>query len=172
MAQIRAHQPDRAAAALDELLKAHPDTIEFTVARAQIDAQKGSKSAALKRLNAALAQHPGSYALNITYAEIALALGDPARASEKLKRFLDFREDEPRVYKLLSRTAGDQGQQALGHEYLSEYYYLIGDLERAILQLEIALKTPDLNFYESSRLESRLAKMKLEQEEETQRAKR
>ena len=69
-------------------------------------------------------------------------------------------------YKLLSRAAGDQGKQALGHEYLSEYYYLIGDLEGAILQLEIALKTPDLNFYESSRLESRLAKLKVEQDDE------
>ena len=166
MAQIRAHQPEKAAAALDDLLKSHPDTIEFIVARAQIDAQKGNKAAALKRLDTKLAKHPGSYALNITYAEIALALGDPGRASEKLKRFLDFRDDEPRVYKLLSRAAGDQGQQASGHEYLSEYYYLIGDLEGAILQLEIALKTPDLNFYESSRLESRLAKLRFEQDEE------
>ena len=166
MAQIRAHKPDEAATALDKLLKDHPDVTEFTVARAQVDAQKGNKTAALKRLEAALAKHPGSYALNITYAEIALALGDPASATKKLERFLDFRKDEPRVYKLLSRAAGDQGQQSLGHEYLSEYYYLIGDLKSAILQLEITLKRADLNFYESSRLESRLAELKSEQDEE------
>jgi len=166
MAQIRAHRPNAASKALDTLLKAYPDVVEFTVARAQVDAQTGEKNAALKRLDAALTRHPGSYALNITYAEIALALKDPAAAARKLKRFLDFRKDEPRVYKLLSRAAGDLGQQALGHEYLSEYYYLLGDLESAILQLEITLKRPDMNFYESSRLESRLAALKAEQDEE------
>ena len=168
MAQIRAHKPDQAATTLEKLLKDHPDVTEFTVARAQVDAQKGNKTAALKRLDAALAKHPGSYALNITYAEIALALGEPAKATKKLERFLDFRKDEPRVYKLLSRAAGDQGQQSRGHEYLSDYYYLIGDLKSAILQLEITLKRADLNFYESSRLESRLAKLKSEQDEEDQ----
>ena len=166
MAQLRAHRPDEAAVALDQLLKTHPDAIEFTVARAQVDAQRNNASAALKRLDTAISQHPGSYALNITYAEIALTAGRPALATEKLKRFLDFRKDEPRVYKLLSRAAGDQGQEAPGHEYLSEYYYLTGDLKAAIMQLEITLNRPDLNFYESSRLESRLAELKAEQTEE------
>lgn len=102
----------------------------------------------------------------MTYAESALAMGEPARSAAKLQRFLDFRSEEPRVYQLLSRAAGDQGKQALGHEYLSEYYYLIGDLEGAILQLEIALKKPGMNFYDSSRLESRLADLKSEQDDE------
>jgi len=166
MAQIRAHKPDDAATSLDKLLKNHPDVTEFTVARAQADAQKDNKTAALRRLEAALAKHPGSYALNITYAEIALAFGDPASATKKLERFLDFRKDEPRVYKLLARAAGDQGQESRGHEYLSEYYYLIGDLKSAIMQLEITLKRADLNFYESSRLESRLAILRAEEDDE------
>lgn len=70
------------------------------------------------------------------------------------------------MYQLLSRAEGDQDNRAKGHEYLAEYYYLIGDLEAAILQLEIALKRPELNFYDSSRLESRLAEFKSEEDEE------
>ena len=166
MAQLRAHRPDAAATALDKLLQDHPEVIEFTVARAQADAQKGNKGSALNRLDRALTRNPASYALNITYAETAVALGEPKRASEKLQRFLDFRKDEPRVYQLLSQAAGAVGQQTKGHEYLAEYYYLVGDLESAILQLEITLKQPDLNFYEASRLESRLAARKAEQTEE------
>jgi predicted Zn-dependent protease len=165
-AQIRAHQLDEAALALDKLLVAHPSLIEFTVARAQIDTERGNKGDALKRLDAALRKHPGSYALNITYAESALALGEPARATKQLQQFLNYRKDEPRVYRLLARAASDQGQRAQGHEYQSEYYYLLGDLKGAILQLEIALKRPEMNFYESSRLESRLAELRAEQEEE------
>ncbi|MGB5562839.1 MAG: M48 family metalloprotease [Sedimenticolaceae bacterium] len=169
MAQIRDHQLDEAAVALDKLLKDHPGMVEFTVARAQIEAEQGNKAAALKRLNAALRQHPDSYALNITYAESALTLGDPASASERLQKFLDFRKDEPRVYRLLAQAAGELGQQAQGHQYQSEYYYLLGNLKDAILQLEIALKSPSLSFYDASRLESRLAEFKAEQEDEESR---
>ena len=111
-------------------------------------------------------RNPGSYALNIAFAETALASGDPNHALQQLKQFQNYRSDEPRVYQLLSRAAGDLDQQALGHKYLSEYYYLIGSLKQAILQLEIALKRPELDFYESSRLESRLAEFRAEQDEE------
>jgi predicted Zn-dependent protease len=166
MAQIRDHQLDDAALALDKLLKAHPSMVEFTVARAQVDAEQGKKAAALKRLDAALKQHPQSYALNITYAESALMLGDPAAATARLQKFLDFRSGEPQVYGLLARAAGDQRQQMQSHQYQSEYYYLLGNLKDAILQLEIALKSPGISFYDASRLESRLAEMRAEQAEE------
>ncbi len=166
LAHLRAKQFDDAAAALDELMRSHPNTIEFIVSRSEVDARRGKGADALRRLSAAIDKHPGSYALNIAYAETALAQGQPANASQKLQSFLDFRDEEPRVYQLLARAAGDQDKQALGHQYLSEYYYWIGDLESAILQLEIALKRPELNFYESSKLESRLAELRAEQDEE------
>lgn len=166
LAQIRAKRYQNAAATLDRLLKTQPEIVEFIVTRAQVDAALNNNSAALQRLEQALNAHPGSYALNIAYAETALALGDPARADKRLKRFLDFRRDEPRVYALLSRAAGDQKKPAQGHEYLAEYYYLTGDLENAILQLEIALKRPDMSFYNASRLESRLAELKQEEDDE------
>lgn len=166
MAQLRAHQADKASAALKQLLSKHPDRMEFIVAQAQADAQLGNRKAALNRLDRALERNPASYALNITYGEVALESGEPARASKRLKRFLDFRKEEPRTYKLLSRAAGDLGEQALGHRYLAEHYYLTGDINSAILQLEIALKTPGMDFYEASRFESRLAEMRAEQSEE------
>ncbi|MCG6967842.1 MAG: M48 family metalloprotease [Chromatiaceae bacterium] len=166
LAQIRAKTLEAPTQALDQLLKSHPNTAEFIVSRAEIDALKGDNAAALRRLEAGLADSPGSYALNFTYAETALAAGQPASAAEKLRRFLDFHSDEPRAYQLLARAAGDQGKPAQGHEYLAEYYYLLGDLKGAIMQLEIALKRGELNFYDSSRLESRLAELKAEQDDE------
>jgi predicted Zn-dependent protease len=140
--------------------------VEFIVARTQIDIARGASAGALQRLEAALTEIPASYALNLTYAETALALGEPAAALKRLQRFLDFRTDEPRVYELLARAAADQGRTAQGHEYMAEYYYQTGDLKGAIMQLEIALKRPELNFYETSKLESRLARFKSERDEE------
>ena len=165
LAQIRAGQFDDAAKTLDRLLEQHPEVVEFVVSRAQIDAQQGATERALKRLERSLTADPGSLALNLTYAETALAAGKPADAETRLQRFLDFRGEEPRIYQLLSRAAGDQDKRALGHEYLAEYYYLTGDVKAAILQLEIALKVPGLNFYDASRLESRLVDLRAEDEE-------
>jgi predicted Zn-dependent protease len=169
LAQLRANRPDEAAQSLDKLLKSQPNTVEFIVARANADAARGANAAALKRLDAALAENPSSYALNIVYAETALAAAQPEKAGSRLERFLEFDSDEPRVHQLLSRAAGDQGNRAKGHEHLAEYYYLIGDLEAAILQLEIAAKRPELNFYDASRLESRMAEFKAEQEKQEER---
>jgi predicted Zn-dependent protease len=166
LSQVRAERFDEAARTLDQLIESHPRIVEFIVARTQIDIARGASASALRRLEAALAEKPASYALNLTYAETALALGEPDAALKRLQRFLDFRTDEPRVYELLARAAADQGRAAQGHEYMAEYYYQTGDLKGAIMQLEIALKRPELNFYEISKLESRLAKFKAERDDE------
>lgn len=169
LAQIRAKQFDAAAATLDGLIAQQPDSIEFIVSRADVDRNRGRYAAALDRLRDALAEHPFSYAANLAFAETALASGDPAAALDALKRFLAYRDDVPEVYQMLSRAAGDLGRQGLGHEYLAEYYHLNGETKRAALQIEIALKQPELDFYDASRLESRLAELNAELDEEDRR---
>ena len=165
LAQIRAKRLGDATGNLRQLQQMHPEVIEFIATLAQAEALQGNGDVALRLLERALVDHPGSYALNVTYAEIALALGAPDKAEEKLGRFLNYQDEEPVVYQLLARAAGDRGKQAIGHQRLSDYYYLIGDLDAAILQLEIALKTQELNFFDASRLEARLAQLKREQDE-------
>ena len=113
-ALLRAKQHDKAARALDELLVSHPNTVEFVVSRARADLLRGNGRAALQRLESALAGQPGSYALNITYAEAALAAGQAARAEQQLNDFLTYRGEEPRVYQLLSRAAGDLNSASRG----------------------------------------------------------
>jgi predicted Zn-dependent protease len=165
LAQLRANQFDEAAKTLDGLLADHPDTIEFIVTRARVDSAKGRHAEALVRLRDALVAHPGSFAINLSFADIALAGGQPQAALEALSDFLSYRDDEPRIYQLLSQAAGDLDRQALGHEYLAEYYYLRGQTERAALQIEIALKQPGLEFFDASRLESRLNALNQELDE-------
>ncbi|MDJ0740128.1 MAG: M48 family metalloprotease [Gammaproteobacteria bacterium] len=163
-AQLRAKQFDAAAGVLDRLLAEHPRVVEFIASRAAAERATGNEAAALGRLARALERDPSSYALNLEYAEAALAAGRPADAERQLTRFLTFRADEPRVYQLLSRAAGDLDKRAAGHAYLAEYYYQIGELDAAILQLDIALKQPGVDFYEASRLESRRAALHKEQQ--------
>ena len=58
------------------------------------------------------------------------------------------------------RAAAARGRTAEGHEHRAEHYYLLGDLEAAVLQLEIALRDKTIGFYDSSRLESRLQQVR------------
>jgi predicted Zn-dependent protease len=161
-AHLRAKQPDAAAEILDALLSKHPRAIELIVSRATADLQSKRNQAALARLKTALDHSPNSYALNITYAEAALAAGEAAAASQQLTRFIDFRPSEPRLYQLLARASGDLGDRVNGHAYRAEYYYNMGQLEEAVMQLDIALKQADIDFYDASRLESRRSQIQQE----------
>jgi predicted Zn-dependent protease len=171
-AQIRAKRLDDADATLAKLLQEHPDTLEFVVTKAEAETARGDRAAALRRLEAALARRPASYALNVAYAETALAHGESAKALEQLQRYLAFRPDEPRLFRLMAQAAGESGKVALGHEYMAEHYYLNGDIERAIVQLDIALDREKLNFFDASRIESRRAELKAEEALEKERSAR
>jgi predicted Zn-dependent protease len=162
LAKLRAKQFGDAAAMLDGLLSSDPDVVEFVVTRAEVDRQQGNYDAALERLRRSLATRPGSMAVNLAYAETALDANQPDAAMQSLQRFVAYVDDEPWVYKLLSRAAGELGEQAKGHEYLAQHYYLLGETQRAAMQIEIALKQPGLDFFEVSRLESRLAALNSE----------
>jgi predicted Zn-dependent protease len=169
LAKLRAKQFGDAAAMLDGLLSSDPDVVEFVVTRAEVDRQQGNYDAALERLRRSLATRPGSMAVNLAYAETALDANQPDAAMQSLQRFVAYVDDEPRVYKLLSRAAGELGEQAKGHEYLAQHYYLLGETQRAAMQIEIALKQPGLDFFEVSRLESRLAALNSELDVEDRR---
>lgn len=169
-AQLRAKQFDAAARTLDGLLQKDPARVEFIVSRARADQLRDDSDAAFRRLRKALKQAPGSFALNIAFAEAALAAGRPQVAAAQLEAFGKLQPDEPRVHQLLSRAAGAQGQRVAGHGHLAEYYYLIGDIDAAILQLDIALKQPGVEFYAASRLESRRVEFKQEQDDQDKRS--
>jgi predicted Zn-dependent protease len=169
LAMMRARQYDRATAQLDVLLDGHPDTVEFVVSRAEVDRRRGQRGAALTRLDAALRRAPASHAANLAYATTALEAGRPQDALERLQAYLSYRDDEPAVYKLLSQAAAALGREALGHEYMAEHYHLRGETRQAAMQIEIALKQADLDFFEASRLESRLAELNAELDDEDRR---
>ncbi len=146
-------------------LKQRPDTLDLVVEKARSEARLGHPERALKRLRAALRQHPASQALNLVFAEIAVGMGRHREAMQQLKRYLEYAPDDALATGLLARAAGEAGEALDAHRYQAEYHYLDGNLEEAILQLEIALRAPDIGFYDASRIESRLAELRRELKE-------
>jgi len=168
-ALLRAGRLDEAERGVDALLEQRPDLLEFIVTKASIESRQGRTRNALTRLQNALLKKPSSYALNVSHAEAALALADYPAVLQQLRNYIEYNDQDPRVFALLARAAGESGQTIAAHEYQAEHHYLNGDLEAAILQLEIALKTPGISFYQSAKIESRLKSLKDEEEEQKNR---
>lgn len=168
-ALMRADHPGQAEKAIDALLAKRPDQIEFIITKAQLEGARGAAGAALKRLDQALLDRPGSYALNVSYAQIALANGKYQAVLSRLKDYVSYDQDDPQLYALLSRAAGEAGDTVQAHLYQSQYHYLNGDLEAAVRQLDIALKTPGIRFFQKARVEARLDALKAEQKDQKDR---
>lgn len=165
VALTRNEQFARAAEEAEKLLETHPDTLEFLILRARIDAESGKLDKAVSRLEKAATLYPVSYPLRITLAEIYLRAGMADKAYQDLEQIALFRKDNTRVYKLLAQAAAARGKKAESHEYMATHYYLSGALNSAVLQLEIALRDRSLPYYDAARLESRLQAVKKEVEE-------
>ena len=154
---------------LDQLLAKYPETTELIVSKAKLETTLQKSPQALQRLQSALLKRPSSYALNISLAEIAISHRDYQLALDTLQTFLIYQDNDPRVYQMLAIAAGENQQLLDSHRYQAQAHYLSGDLESAIIQLELALKLPALSFFDSAKIESQLRAVKKEQAIEKER---
>lgn len=169
LALLRADQATQARPLLQQLLNTYPNQPEFIVTLAQTEAKLGQVTKALDRLQHGLLAQPASYALNLAYAESALANGHAHQSLTQLRKFLAYRDQDPAVYKLLSRAAANDRHPLLAHEYQSLYHYTDGRTEQAIGQLEIALRDDQISFYQRTKFESRLKQWRKELKDQKER---
>jgi predicted Zn-dependent protease len=69
----------------------------------------------------------------------------------------------------MSDAALKSGMKAATHRYRGEKLYNQGDLEPAIRQMELALRTPGLGFHETSEIQVRVRALKAEKERQEER---
>lgn len=160
IALTRAGQFDAARAQLTRLLDKHPSQTEFLVLSAEIDRRDGKPEQAVRRLKGPVGLDPGNWPLNQAYAEALMAANRPADALAAMERFVALRPDIAPIYALMADAAGKAGERVQNFRYRAEYLYRTDDLEPAIRQLELALRLPDLDFHEASKLQVRLAELR------------
>jgi predicted Zn-dependent protease len=163
LALYRAKRYAAAAEILDQLIADRPQQVEFLVSKARVDGAQGQYQRAIAALRAALARSPGNLPLSLTLADLLVAADEPRPAYDMLRELLDRGLDEVSLYRAAARAAGESGLTALAHGHMAEYRYASGDLDAAILQLEIALREPELSDFETARLQSRLRDLRIEQ---------
>ena len=160
IALLRARDYDGARREIDRLRTADPGRVEYIVTSARIHAAAGQRERGLAELEKALRTSGSSYPVRIEYAEAALAADKPARAREVLEPLVRSRPEDPDVMRLMARAAAGAGRPSHGHRYQAEYYYLTGAVDSAVMQLEIALRDPALDFQQSSIIEARLRELR------------
>jgi predicted Zn-dependent protease len=165
LALMRAKRLGEARAQLAPLLERHASLVELRIVDARLHHAEGNAEAAFASLRGGLALKPTNQALSVTLADLLLRNQRAEEAYLLLKPRVESWPQAAEPYGILAEAASAIGQPAEAHEYLAERHYRRGEIKPAILQLEIALRDYELDFFDSSRIEARLRELKAELDE-------
>jgi len=160
VALLRARQLPTARAEIQKLLARHPNNTFYRVQQAEIEMAAQNYKQALSLYAAANAKAPSNTALMRYYARALLETEHFAQAKNILKDALQLRPDDPALYKMMAEAAGSTGAQYEAHRALAEHYYLNGNPQAAIEQLQLAARYAGDNFYLQSSVEARISAIK------------
>ena len=162
LALIRLEQYKQANQQIDTLLKQHPHSIAFILAKAEIQAKSKNTTAAMKTYRRALNNYPGNESILLDYIELLIKQKNFKAAKIELDSLLKSQPKNPVFYKYMAQTKAALKQTAESHEALAEYYYQRGQFHQAVDQINIALKAVKSDFYTTARLEAKLRHIKEE----------
>ena len=126
--------------------------------------EKGDIEPAYLVIKKALNKYPNYRAFVYELANYLIKKNSIDEAVEFLENYVKIFNSDPEIYKLLAKAYALNGRQVLQYESLSESFYYSYDLQEAIVQMDMAVRARDGNFYEKSRVESRLKQLQREKE--------
>ena len=159
---LRAQDFKRAQAELAALEKTAPAHPMIDAMAGQVLLQSGQLKAAIARYQTALTRYPAKMQLVYDYPEALLRDKQPAKAASFLSGQLQRYPSDGPLHQLAARAYADLGKQLLQHQHQAEYYAWQGNLRAAVVQLELAVKAGDGDFYQMSAVESRLRSVRQE----------
>jgi predicted Zn-dependent protease len=152
---------------IEALLRKNPDQIEYILASADIEGRSNNHDKALKILDTYYNLIPQNYSLAVTYIEALTSAKQLDKAREITQQSITLRNNDPRLYRLISRIEKLNNNPTQSHRMLAEAFIADGDLAAAIQQLEIALSGANKSdFYLISSIESRLNRLRDQQKRE------
>lgn len=157
LALLRSNKHQQARKVLQPLLNKDPQRIAYLIAQARIEAsaKQTEKSAAVFRK--ALELYPNNKVITYYYAKNLLDDGQYVKARNILIQQIRTPANHPTLYKFLSRTEAELGNESAAHEAMAEYYFLSGQIHEAINQIELAIKSNKKDdFYRTTQMEAKL----------------
>lgn len=163
---VRAGNLSRAKAELAVVEKLAPPHPMVEAMAAHVLLANGEIDAAVKRIEAALVRYPNKMQLVYDYPEALLKAKRPQNAVTFVEAQLVRLPNDGPLHRIAARAYADLGRQLKQHYHQGQYYAWQGNTRAAIEQFEIALKSGDANFYESSVVETRLRALRREMVEQ------
>lgn len=159
-------QAGRYSAALGQiqsLLQRDPDNLAVLIEQAEITLASGQAQQAWRLFREAQQLFPQDYTLAIHYGRALASQGDPEQAQKILQPHLQGRSRDLWLYEIYAQAAQRTGDAAAVHGALAEYYYLSGDIDAAVEQTELGLRSAGSQAFARARLQARLRQLKDEQ---------
>ena len=160
IAYIRANDINGAIEQLNWLKNNAPKHAFFAMLAASIEVARDQPAQAEKAYKAGLASYPNHRALIHGYAQhlIRVHQYDAAikLASEKLVLF----PSDPVLYEIKSKSYAALGKRLLSHQAQGEAYFYRYHLNKAIEQMDLAVRAGDGDFYQQSIAEARLNELR------------
>ena len=144
---------------LAQLAEQYPSLYWVALAQAENDHRSGNFKASRERYERLLQERPQNAAVVLSYAGSLAELGttEAARTAQELLRpLLAADADNPALQRTFARASEVAGDTVRAAEAYAEVAWLNGRADDALSQLERLRKTPDLDFYQRSRIDARI----------------
>jgi len=159
---LRAADFKRAKAELAALEKIAPPDPMIDAMAAHVYLEAGDIDQAVARFEAALARYPNKMQLIYDYPDALLAAKRTRDAVAFLERELVRFPTDARLHRTAAKAYAELGNRMQQHRHQAELYAWQGDLRGAVVQLELAIKAGDGDFYQASVVETRLRALRRE----------
>ncbi|MGA9335284.1 MAG: M48 family metalloprotease [Rudaea sp.] len=162
LALVHAGDAKKANAVAEKLASENPDDLVLQLAWGHTQLMTGQRDAALRLYAKLEHRYPDNHALVIEHALALLQVNDKAGAKQAqalLRPQLSSNDEDPQLQTVFARAcelAGDPVRAGVAH---ADAAYLNGRAEDALNQLKMLAKRTDLDYYQRSRIEARIAQM-------------
>jgi predicted Zn-dependent protease len=141
---------------------------------AQLRLRQKDTEGAMNILRAAVERYPHARSLIYALIEAKVGAGGTAHAAEAVamtRKELHLTPGDARLHALQAKAYAAQGKRLHQHRAQAEAYLADGQLDAAIMQLDLARQAGDADFYEQSEVDARLRELRQRKMEEMRRRK-
>ncbi|WP_250658574.1 M48 family metalloprotease [Alkalimarinus coralli] len=159
IAYNKAGKPEKAEEIIDALLIRNPNRIIFMIAKAEAMAKKGEIDNSIALLKKHLKRNPGNYAITWELSKQVAKRGNINDLGESESLLLSLTRNhpnEPKIWYTLAEINGEAGNIVQLHRSRAEFFYLIGEIDDALLQLQQALKKSQGNTQVTATIQQRI----------------
>jgi predicted Zn-dependent protease len=159
--QFEARDYRSALESLSSISKDNQDQPAVAILMSQVLNQLEQTDKAITYLQDAYQLRPDSYPLAISLAKIMSRNGQAKEALADIQRWSERRETDPIIWDQLANTASKAGNLLLAYRAKSEYFFLNGQKNKAIKQLQFAVDYAEKSgtYQQQERLKQRLTQI-------------